>query len=200
MPGLDWTRIQLLGHQLDWTGLGSVARGFGLDWIFSTQSISYSGGDPVSKKVHLCTTGAIQYGRAFGSRSGFLKTERGSLMPIRGPLCTTEGSAAWKGPLFPHSGLLEPRGSFSPEWDPIVYNRWPHILVSKVGYLELRLEPCSPERKPSGAWESLKRGMVPWFPKLAHYPRPAGGCLNTHTPDVFCRAVRTTVPQLSWKC
>ena len=39
--GLVW--IQLLGHQLDWTGLGLVARGFGLDWIFSTQSISYSG-------------------------------------------------------------------------------------------------------------------------------------------------------------
>ena len=38
--GLDW--IQLLGHQLDWTGLGSVAHGFGLDWILSTQSISYS--------------------------------------------------------------------------------------------------------------------------------------------------------------
>ena len=38
--GLDW--IQLLGHQLDWTGLGSVTRGFGLDWIASTQSISYS--------------------------------------------------------------------------------------------------------------------------------------------------------------
>ena len=35
--GLDW--IQILGHQLDWTGLGSVARGFGLDWIVSTQSI-----------------------------------------------------------------------------------------------------------------------------------------------------------------
>ena len=32
--GLDW--IQLLGHQLYWTGLGSVARGFGLDWIIST--------------------------------------------------------------------------------------------------------------------------------------------------------------------
>ena len=39
--GLDW--IQILGHQLDWTGLGSVARGFGLDWIVSTQSIPYSG-------------------------------------------------------------------------------------------------------------------------------------------------------------
>ena len=38
--GLDW--IQILGHQLDWTGLGSVARGFGLDWIVSTQSIPYS--------------------------------------------------------------------------------------------------------------------------------------------------------------
>ena len=39
--GLDW--IQILVHQLDWTGLGSVARGFGLDWIVSTRSISYSG-------------------------------------------------------------------------------------------------------------------------------------------------------------
>ena len=38
--GLDW--IQLLDRRLDWTGLGSVARGFGLDWIFSTQSIPYS--------------------------------------------------------------------------------------------------------------------------------------------------------------
>ena len=38
--GLDW--IQILDHQLDWTGLGSVARGFGLDWIVSTQSIPYS--------------------------------------------------------------------------------------------------------------------------------------------------------------
>ena len=38
--GLDW--IQRLGHQLDWTGLGSVPRRFGLDWIVSTQSISYS--------------------------------------------------------------------------------------------------------------------------------------------------------------
>ena len=35
--GLDW--IQLLGHQLDWTGLESVAREFGLDCVFSTQSI-----------------------------------------------------------------------------------------------------------------------------------------------------------------
>ena len=35
--GLDW--IQILVHQLDWTGLGSVARGFGLDWIVSTRSI-----------------------------------------------------------------------------------------------------------------------------------------------------------------
>ena len=39
--GLDW--IQILGHRLDWTGLGSVARGFGLDWIVSTRSIPYSG-------------------------------------------------------------------------------------------------------------------------------------------------------------
>ena len=38
--GLDW--IQILDHQLDWTGLGSVARGFGLDWMVSTQSIPYS--------------------------------------------------------------------------------------------------------------------------------------------------------------
>ena len=35
-----------MGHQLDWTGLGSVTRGFGLDWIASTQSISYS--DPAA--------------------------------------------------------------------------------------------------------------------------------------------------------
>ena len=41
--GLDW--IQFMGHQLDLTGLRSVARGFGLDWIISTQSISYSGLD-----------------------------------------------------------------------------------------------------------------------------------------------------------
>ena len=40
--GLDW--IKFLGHQLDWTGLGSMDRGFGLDWILSTQSISYFGG------------------------------------------------------------------------------------------------------------------------------------------------------------
>ena len=39
--GLDW--IHNLGHQLDWTGLGSVARGFGLDWIVSIRSIPYSG-------------------------------------------------------------------------------------------------------------------------------------------------------------
>ena len=37
--GLDW--IQILVHQLDWPGLGSVARGFGLDWIVSTRSIPY---------------------------------------------------------------------------------------------------------------------------------------------------------------
>ena len=43
--GLDW--IHILGHQLDWTGLGSVARGFGLDWIVSTQSIPYSAVVPV---------------------------------------------------------------------------------------------------------------------------------------------------------
>ena len=39
--GLDW--IQFLGHQLDWTGLGSMDRGSGLDWILATQSIPYSG-------------------------------------------------------------------------------------------------------------------------------------------------------------
>ena len=38
--GLDW--IHILGHQLDWTGLGSVAREFGLDWIVSTRTIPYS--------------------------------------------------------------------------------------------------------------------------------------------------------------
>ena len=38
--GLDW--IQFLGHQLDWTGLGSMDRGFGLDRILATQSIPYS--------------------------------------------------------------------------------------------------------------------------------------------------------------
>ena len=38
--GLDW--IQILVHQLDWTGLGSVARVFGLGWIVSTRSIPYS--------------------------------------------------------------------------------------------------------------------------------------------------------------
>ena len=38
--GLDW--IQFLGHQLDWTGLGSMNSGFGLDWILATQSIPYS--------------------------------------------------------------------------------------------------------------------------------------------------------------
>ena len=42
--GLDW--IQILDHQLDWTGLGSVAHGLGLDWIVSTQSIPYSATDP----------------------------------------------------------------------------------------------------------------------------------------------------------
>ena len=39
--GLDW--IQFLGHQLDWTGLGSMDPGFGLDWTSATQSIPYSG-------------------------------------------------------------------------------------------------------------------------------------------------------------
>ena len=38
--GLDW--IQFLDHQLDWTGLGSMNRGFELDWILATQSIPYS--------------------------------------------------------------------------------------------------------------------------------------------------------------
>ena len=38
---LDWIPFQ--GHQLDWTGLGSMDRGFGLDWILATQSIPYSG-------------------------------------------------------------------------------------------------------------------------------------------------------------
>ena len=42
--GLEW--IQFLGHQLDWTGLGSMNRGFGLDWILATQSIPYSGRHP----------------------------------------------------------------------------------------------------------------------------------------------------------
>ena len=41
--GLNW--IQMLVLQLDWTGLGSVARGFGLDWIVSTGSIPYSGAE-----------------------------------------------------------------------------------------------------------------------------------------------------------
>ena len=45
--GLDW--IQILDHQLDWTGLGSVARGFGLDRIVPTQSIPYSDGDPAHR-------------------------------------------------------------------------------------------------------------------------------------------------------
>ena len=45
--GLDW--IQILDHQLDWTGLGSVARGSGLDWIVSTQSILYSGYYPLRR-------------------------------------------------------------------------------------------------------------------------------------------------------
>ena len=44
--GLDW--IQILVHQLDWTGLGSVARGFGLDWIVSTRSIPYSAAYQIS--------------------------------------------------------------------------------------------------------------------------------------------------------
>ena len=42
--GLDW--IEILGHQLDWTGLGSVNRGFGLDWIISTRSIPYFACNP----------------------------------------------------------------------------------------------------------------------------------------------------------
>ena len=45
--GLDW--IQFLGHQLDWTGLGSMDRGFGLDWILATQSIPYSGAHSLDK-------------------------------------------------------------------------------------------------------------------------------------------------------
>ena len=49
--GLDW--IQRLGHQLDWTGLGSVPRGFGLDWIVSTQSIPYSDEDRARSKQSL---------------------------------------------------------------------------------------------------------------------------------------------------
>ena len=36
--------------------------------------------------------------------------------------------AAWKGPLLPHSGLLEPRGSCSPERGAIVYSRGPYIM------------------------------------------------------------------------
>ena len=51
--GLDW--IQILGHQLDWTGLGSVDRGFGLDWIVSTQSIPYSGWECVFGGEGECT-------------------------------------------------------------------------------------------------------------------------------------------------
>ena len=50
--GLDW--IHILGHQLDWTGLGSVARGFGLDWIVSTQSIPYSAAYPLQGQLKLC--------------------------------------------------------------------------------------------------------------------------------------------------
>ena len=44
VSGPDWTGFSFwpLGHQMNWTGLGSVARGFGLDWIVSTQSIPYS--------------------------------------------------------------------------------------------------------------------------------------------------------------
>ena len=60
--GLDW--IQLLGHQVDWTGLGSVTRGFGLDWIASTQSISYSDvftlGFPFKKRRHRLKTKSRQ--------------------------------------------------------------------------------------------------------------------------------------------
>ena len=52
--GLDWIRI--LNHQLDWTGLGSVARGFGMDWIVSTQSIPYEWHSSFSARE----TGAIR--------------------------------------------------------------------------------------------------------------------------------------------
>ena len=55
--GLDW--IQILGHQLDWTGLGSVAHGFGLDWIVSTQSIPYS--------VHLAWGPLTRHGAGGGN-------------------------------------------------------------------------------------------------------------------------------------
>ena len=50
--GLDW--IQILVHQLDWTGLGSVARGFGLDWIVSTRSIPYSGSGNLRPSAFEC--------------------------------------------------------------------------------------------------------------------------------------------------
>ena len=87
----------------------------------------YSGG-LIPKKGPSCTTGAIQYGRAFGSQSGSLNPERGPLKLIRGPPCTTESHASWKDPFFPHSRLLEPRGPCSPETGPIVYNRGPCIM------------------------------------------------------------------------
>ena len=48
--GLD--RIQILGHQMDWTGLGSMAAGFGLDWIVSTQSIPYSDGQALLEGIY----------------------------------------------------------------------------------------------------------------------------------------------------
>ena len=48
---LDWTDwIQFMGHQLDWTGLGSMGRGFGLDWILATQSIPYSAPDHPARR------------------------------------------------------------------------------------------------------------------------------------------------------
>ena len=55
--GLDW--IQILGLQLDWTGLGSVAGGFGLDWIVSTQTIPYSGRLHISADSDLRCKGSL---------------------------------------------------------------------------------------------------------------------------------------------
>ena len=76
--GLDW--IQIPDHQLDWTGLGSVTRGFGLDWIVSTESIPYSG-----CKV-MCETARahvqpIQY--SFGAVPICLRFSRRVARPIR---------------------------------------------------------------------------------------------------------------------
>ena len=53
--GLDW--IHILGHLLDWTGLGSMASGFGLDWIVSTRSIPHSVHDQSFQhpsKINIC--------------------------------------------------------------------------------------------------------------------------------------------------